>query len=141
MMADDNQDEKPALTDEQVADLMMQEAMAGEPGGDAESQETDRVELSEEERKAIRSQAGEGKAFEEIPVEVSAILGTADVEIVNLLKVGRGAVIELNRTLGEKLELRCRGRRIAEGEITIKENNKLAISISQMLPQRTSDDD
>ncbi len=98
------------------------------------------VELSEEERENIKSHAASGLAFEDIPVEITAILGTADINIANLLKVGRGAVIELNRKLGDPLELRCQNRSIAEGEVFIKEDNSLAIDIEKMLNTNSDHD-
>ena len=137
--ANEIDDDKP-LTEQDMADLMLAEGL-GAKAQDAGAPPLERVELSASELAAIKDLAREGTAFEEIPVEISVILGTADVEIVNLLKVGRGAVIELNRELGEPLELRCQGRRIAEGEIVIKDNNMLAINITQMLGKRNSDSD
>ena len=45
-----------------------------------------------------------------------AILGTADLRISQILKLVRGAVVELNRAVGEPIEIRANRRLIARGE-------------------------
>ncbi len=82
-----------------------------------------------------------GYAFEDIPIEITVILGTADIDISNLLKIGRGAVIELNRMLQEPVELRCQGQRIGEGKVVIGENSRLSVKIDKMFNQKSSPED
>lgn len=96
------------------------------------------LEFSDQEREAIVANGRGFSAFEDIPIEVTAILGTADINIANLLKIGRGAVIELNQLIGQPIELQCQGRRIGEGEVVVTDNNRLAITVSQMLGRRYS---
>ena len=41
------------------------------------------------------------EAVYDIPVQVSAVLGKASMQVSQLLKLGRGAVVELDRKVGE----------------------------------------
>lgn len=72
-----------------------------------------------------------GYASESVPIEISAVLGSADVSISNLLKIGRGAVIELNRKIGEMIELKCQNLTIGQGEVHVIDG-RLAVEITEM---------
>ena len=50
-----------------------------------------------------------------IPVEVAAVLGKANMPVSSLLKLGRGAVIELDRKLGEAIDIYVNSRLVARG--------------------------
>ena len=49
--------------------------------------------------------ARELEAVYDIPVTVSAVLGKATMQVSQLLKLGRGAVVELDRKLGEAIDI------------------------------------
>ncbi len=55
----------------------------------------------------------------EIPVEVIAVLGTAELKVSQILKLGRGAVVELDRTVGEPIEIHANNQLIARGEVVV----------------------
>ena len=137
-------DEEQIEDDASLANAMIDEAFDGKQAQNANGQGvqfSQGVQFTKEELEAIRKLAPEGTAFADIPIEVSAILGAAELDIATLLKIGRGAVIELDRLLGQPLELRCQNRPIAEGEVVIKENSLLAININQMIGQRPTIDE
>ncbi len=69
-------------------------------------------------------------AVYETIVEVWAILGTAPIPIFQLLKMGRGAVIELDRTVNDPIEIRVNNRLIARGEIVVVED-KIGVCITE----------
>ena len=56
---------------------------------------------SEEAKQAASAPARELEAVYDIPVQISAVLGRATMQVSQLLKLGRGAVVELDRKLGE----------------------------------------
>ena len=58
-------------------------------------------------------------AVYDISVDVTAVLGTATMPISQILKLGRGAVVELERFVGEEIDLRAENNRIAKGEIVV----------------------
>lgn len=75
--------------------------------------------------------AGSTNAVTKIGVDITAVLGTAEMKVSNLLKIGRGAVIELDRRVGDTVEVRCNGMPIGRGEIVVVEDH-LAVSITEI---------
>ena len=54
------------------------------------------------------------EAVYDIPVQVSAVLGKATMQVSQLLKLGRGAVVELDRKVGEAIDIRSEERRVGK---------------------------
>lgn len=71
-------------------------------------------------------------AVYDVPVQVSAVLGTAKMRVDQLLKLGRGAVIELDRKAGEPIDIFVNDRLVARGEIVIIEDN-LGITMTELV--------
>lgn len=75
---------------------------------------------------------GGSSAVYEVEVEVSAVLGTAYMPIAQILKLGRGAVVELNRKVGEPIELHANNRLVGHGEIVVVED-KLGVTMTEVI--------
>jgi len=73
----------------------------------------------------------EHKAILDVPLEVTAVLGTADMKVSQLLKMGRGAVVQLDRTVGEDIEIKANGNLIARGEVVVVEDH-LAVTMTRI---------
>lgn len=73
----------------------------------------------------------EHKALLDVPLEVTAVLGTANMKVSQLLKMGRGAVVQLERTVGEDIEIKANGNLIARGEVVVVEDH-LAITMTKI---------
>ncbi len=69
-------------------------------------------------------------AVYETIVEVWAVLGKTSIPIFQLLKIGRGAVIELDQAINDPIEIRVNNRLIAHGEIVVVED-RLGVSITE----------
>ena len=67
-----------------------------------------------------------------ISVDVTAVLGTTIMPISQILKLGRGAVVELERLVGEEIELVAEENIIAKGEVVVIDD-RLAVSITQIV--------
>lgn len=67
-----------------------------------------------------------------ISVDVTAVLGRATMPISQILKLGRGAVVELERLVGEEIELHAEDNIIAKGEVVVIED-RLGVSITQIM--------
>ena len=65
-------------------------------------------------------------------VEITAVLGTADMPISQILKLGRGAVVELNRSVGENIEIHANNRLVAKGEVVVVED-RLGVTLTEVL--------
>lgn len=67
-----------------------------------------------------------------IPVEVTAVLGKAEMQVSHLLKLGRGAVIELDRKVGEAIDIYVNNRLVARGEVVMVED-RLGITMTEII--------
>lgn len=68
----------------------------------------------------------------DVPVRVSAVLGRARMEVSQLLRLGRGAIIELDRTAGEAIDIYVNNRLVARGELVVVEN-RLGITMTEIV--------
>ena len=73
------------------------------------------------------------EAVYDIPVQVSAVLGRATMQVSQLLKLGRGAVVELDRKLGEAVDIYVNNRLVARGEVVLVEDNRLGITMTEIV--------
>ena len=65
-----------------------------------------------------------------IPVVVQVVLGSASMAVANLLKIGRGAVIPLDRRIGEPVDITVNGRVVARGEVVVVEDDTTRFGVS-----------
>jgi flagellar motor switch protein FliN/FliY len=77
--------------------------------------------------------AREMEAVYDIPVQVSAVLGRATMQVSQLLKLGRGAVVELDRKLGEAVDIYVNNRLVARGEVVMVEDNRLGVTMTEIV--------
>jgi flagellar motor switch protein FliN/FliY len=70
-------------------------------------------------------------AMHDIAVKVSVVLGTTDVPVRQLLRLGRGAVLELNRRVGEDVDIYVNDRLVARGEI-VSLGDKLGVTMTEI---------
>ncbi len=77
--------------------------------------------------------ARELEAVYDIPVTVSAVLGKATMQVSQLLKLGRGAVVELDRKLGEAIDIYVNNRLVARGEVVMVDDNRLGVTMTEIV--------
>lgn len=87
------------------------------------------ADATEEQRPASRDL----DAVYDIPVQVSAVLGRATMQVSQLLKLGRGAVVELDRKLGEAVEIYVNNRLVARGEVVMVDDNRLGVTMTEIV--------
>ena len=68
----------------------------------------------------------------DIPVNVSAVLGKSTMQVSDLLKLGRGAVIELDRKVGEAIDIYVNNRLVARGEVVVMEE-QLGVTMTEII--------
>tara|TARA_B100000287_G_C20436726_1_gene703873 strand:- start:140 stop:559 length:420 start_codon:yes stop_codon:yes gene_type:complete len=73
----------------------------------------------------------------EIPVQVSAVLGKTRMQVSDLLKLGQGAVVELDRRVGEAIDIYVNNRLVARGEVVVVEN-KLGVTMTEIIKTEKS---
>jgi len=72
------------------------------------------------------------EAVFDVPVKVSAVLGRARMEVGELLKLGPGAVLELDRKVGEAIDIYVNNRLVARGEVVLVED-KLGVTMTEII--------
>jgi len=78
------------------------------------------------------TQASPRNLVMDIPVSLSVELGQTQLEVRDVLNLGIGSVIELNKLQEEPVDVRINGRLIARGEIVLVKNN-LAVKITELI--------
>lgn len=81
--------------------------------------------------------ARELEAVYDIPVQVSAVLGKATMQVSQLLKLGRGAVVELDRKVGEAIDIYVNNRLVARGEVVVVED-RLGVTMTEIVKMERS---
>ena len=76
--------------------------------------------------------ARELEAVYDIPVQVSAVLGKTSMQVSQLLKLGRGAVVELDRKVGEAIDIYVNNRLVARGEVVIVDE-RLGVTMTEII--------
>lgn len=90
--------------------------------------------LPEQEPTGDATEAGL-EAVYDIPVRVSAVLGETTMQIHQLLKLGRGAVVPLDRKVGEAVDIYVNDRLVARGEVVIIDD-KLGITMTEIVKNK-----
>ena len=75
---------------------------------------------------------GDVTAIYDIPVQISAVLGRSTMQVSQLLKLGRGAVVELDRKVGEAIDIYVNNRLVARGEVVVVED-KLGVTMTEIV--------
>ncbi len=70
-----------------------------------------------------------------IPVTVKVVLGSATMPVANLTKLGRGAIIPLDRRVGEPVDVVVNGRIVARGEVVVVDEatSRFGISLTEIV--------
>ncbi len=114
---DDKKDEKEELKLEEVA-----AADSAAPGMEAQARgEAD-----------VTRTGADLAAVYDIPVQVSAVLGRATMQVSQLLKLGRGAVVELDRRVGEAIDIYVNNRLVARGEVVVVDE-RLGVTMTEII--------
>lgn len=76
--------------------------------------------------------AGDLEAVFDVPVRVSAILGHSRMPVSDLLKLDAGRVLELDRKVGEAIDVYVNDRLVARGEVVLVEE-KLGVTMTEII--------
>lgn len=117
---EDISEEKPDASDESG-----ETAEDADPGADP----VDQVAI--EELEGART-ATDLEAVYDIPVNVSAVLGKTNIQVSDLMKLGKGAVVELDRKVGEAIDIYVNNRLVARGEVVMVED-RLGVTMTEII--------
>ncbi len=114
------------------------EDKGSDTGGDMGGMKLNEIEGSglpnddEREYDIGEAMAGDVTAIYDIPVQISAVLGRSTMQVSQLLKLGRGAVVELDRKVGEAIDIYVNNRLVARGEVVVVED-KLGVTMTEIV--------
>lgn len=77
------------------------------------------------------------EAVYDVEIDVRAVLGMTTMPMSQILKLGRGAVVELDRGVGDPIDVFSADQKIADGEVVVVED-KLAVSIGNIMRSKRS---
>jgi flagellar motor switch protein FliN/FliY len=128
--------EKPTPPAE-TADTEQPSEAAASPGEESagpgeETAEPDAEESHDVAAGDIPRNAKDLEAVYDIPVQVSAVLGQSSMKVSQLLKLGRGAVVELDRKVGEAIDIYVNDRLVARGEVVVVED-RLGVTMTEII--------
>lgn len=72
------------------------------------------------------------EAVYNIPVKVSAVLGKTSMKVNQLMKLNKGAIIELDRKVGEAIDIYVNNSLVARGEVVVVDD-KLGITMTEIV--------
>lgn len=68
----------------------------------------------------------------DVPVNISAVLGKANMSVAQLLKLNKGSVLELDRKVGEAIDIFVNNRLVARGEVVVVED-RLGVTMTEII--------
>lgn len=107
--------------------------------GGSQGMDLDEIDDSDDHSRTLDQEFAMGEpmandvtAIYDIPVQISAVLGRSTMQVSQLLKLGRGAVVELDRKVGEAIDIYVNNRLVARGEVVVVED-KLGITMTEIV--------
>src|SRR5512147_1457909 len=71
-------------------------------------------------------------AVYDVPVNIQAVLGRSHLEVASLLRLTRGSVIELDRKVGEAIDIYVNNRLVARGEVVVVDD-RLGVTMTEIV--------
>jgi flagellar motor switch protein FliN/FliY len=68
----------------------------------------------------------------EVPVNIQAVLGRTQLDVASLLRLSRGSVLELDRKVGEAIDIYVNNRLVARGEVVIVDD-RLGVTMTEII--------
>jgi len=112
-----------------MAEDKQQHAMAA---GDSETGRTAAAQEGEKAQTAAAASVDRLSAVYDIPVQLAAVLGKTSMPVNQLLRLGRGAVVELDRKVGEPIDIYVNNRLVARGEVLVVDDH-LGITMTEII--------
>ncbi len=68
----------------------------------------------------------------DVPVSVQAVIGRTKLEVADLLQLGPGSVLELDRRVGEAIDIYVNARLVARGEVVVVDD-RLGVTMTEII--------
>lgn len=90
--------------------------------------------MADESDQGINNAIAAASAANEITVDAIAVLGKTTMQVSQVLKLGRGAIVELDKHVGDHVDIMVNQKLIARGEVVVVDD-KLGVSITEVVMQ------
>lgn len=80
----------------------------------------------------VERSAADLAAVYDVPVNIQAVLGRSSMEVAQLLRLARGSVIELDRKVGEAIDIYVNNRLVARGEVVVVDE-RLGVTMTEII--------
>ncbi len=149
MSDDEEQGSSEEIGQDAIDDIFGDDSSGSDAGGSAAPAPSKSMNLDEIEQHADlntddrhKYAVGEAMvddvtAIYDVPVQISAVLGRSTMQVSQLLKLGRGAVVELDRKVGEAIDIYVNNRLVARGEVVVVED-KLGVTMTEIVKSERS---
>ena len=72
--------------------------------------------------------------LEKVALDIAVVLGTTDMPIHQVLRLGRGAIIELDATENDAVKILANNFPVAKGTVVVS-GNRIAVEVKELLPR------
>lgn len=124
-------DEQDSVEWDDLAEDAAAEDSAVIEAPDPESDQTAAAEEATPEAEFTRTAADLEPVFD-IPVNVSAVLGKTHLEVSQLMQLGPGTIVELDRKVGEAIDIFVNNRLVARGEVVVIDE-RLGVTMTEII--------
>jgi flagellar motor switch protein FliN/FliY len=73
--------------------------------------------------------------LENVSIDIAVVLGTTTMPIHQVLRLGRGAIIELDASEEDEVSILANNLPVAKGTVVVS-GNKIAVEVKQLVPRR-----
>lgn len=99
---------------------------------DENNQDENAANPNKKDKKQEHSERNDLNIIYDVPVNISAVVGCAKIKVSQLLKLGRGAIIELDKKVGDPVDIYVNNRIVAMGEIVVVDGN-IGITMTEII--------
>jgi flagellar motor switch protein FliN/FliY len=68
----------------------------------------------------------------DVPVQISAVIGKTSLSVSQLLKLSNGSILELDRKVGEAIDIYVNNRLVARGEVVVVDE-RLGVTMTEII--------
>lgn len=73
------------------------------------------------------------RAIYDVPLDVQIVLGHAQMTVDSVMKLGRGAVVEIERKVGDAVDVCINNHMVARGEVVLVDGEKLGVALTEVV--------
>ncbi len=77
--------------------------------------------------------AAAAQAVYDVPLDVQIVLGHSEMSVDKVMKLGRGAVVEIDRRVGDAVDVCVNNHLVARGEVVIVDGDKLGVALTEVV--------